>query len=66
MKFQRWTKAITFSDVLLLCGFVAVCYGCAQVASWLAWVVGGAMLMVFAAARANAMAWLKLKRNRGE
>ncbi len=60
---MKWLKQITFSDYLLLAGFGAVCYGCAQLASWSAWVVGGVLMMIYALNRARAIAWMK-RRNR--
>ncbi len=61
----KWPKQITLSDVILLVGFAALCYGCWQLAPWCGWAVGGAVLMFYASARASAIAWLKIKRNRG-
>lgn len=59
---MNYLKAITATDVLLLAGFVAVCAGCALVATWLALVVGGVMVIGYALYLAKAKAWLNLKR----
>lgn len=54
--------AVTFSDVLLVCGFAANCYGCSQIVPWLPWFSGGILVMGYALLRSRAVAWLNLKR----
>ena len=41
-------KLPTLTDVLPIIGFAAVCYGCWQLAPWLAFVVGGVLVMAYA------------------
>lgn len=55
-------KKLFTTDTLAIAGFAAVCYGCWSYATWLAFVVGGALLLVYAWLNDSAKAFQAMRK----